>query len=406
MLHEAPHRWGGKAAAGDAPPRIPAAHAPFEAELVPATAIPAELREQWQALAGWAAEPNSFAEPWFVEASLRHFAPRDGAHLLIARSRGELVGTALFCTASRYGRTPVRHVENWRHHNQFLGAPLIRRGAEADFWRAALEQLDAADWASGFLHVTALAEGGPVHRGLVAAAASMDRACPVVHRERRPLLHSDLSPEDYFERNVSKKRRSEYRRLRSRLAEAGRLELRSLEDAAQVGPWSEEFLALESAGWKGEAGSALACAPATAAFFREAIAGAFAAGRLSFLRLDVDRRPIAMLTSFLAPPGAFGFKSAIDPDFARYSPGMLLQIDNLAILDQPEIEWMDSCASEQHPVASLWSEWRDLVRVSVRLSGFSRGLAYSGARLIEEGARLVGPRRRSASLPPGRGTAR
>ena len=68
---------------------------------------------------------------------------------------------------------------------------------------------------------------------------------------------------------------------------------------------------------------------------------------------------------------------------------MLLQIDNLDLLDRPEIAWADSCACEDHPVASLWSEWRTLVRVNVRLRGVGRAVSYGGAWLIEEGARLA-----------------
>jgi CelD/BcsL family acetyltransferase involved in cellulose biosynthesis len=360
-----------------------------------ASDIPPALREEWWALTEEAAQPNSFAEPWFVEASLPHFAPAGGLHLVQARKGGRLIGVATFGTAPRYGRAPLRHVENWRHHNHFFGAPLVRRGEETAFWTAALAALDEASWAKGFLHVTGLVENGPIHRGLTEAAASLGRGCPVVHRERRPLLQSDLDPEAYYERNVGRKRRSEYRRLRSRLAELGRLEVRELRIAEELDCWCDAFLALEAAGWKGEKGSAMACSAATAAFFRSAIASAFAAGRLHFLRLDLDGRPLAMLTSLLAPPGAFGFKSAFDESFARYSPGILLQLENLRILDRPDIDWTDSCASADHPVASLWSEWRSLVRVTVRLRGLSGLLSYGSARLLEEGARL-------ASRRPGR----
>jgi hypothetical protein len=347
------------------------------------------LRREWRALAESAAQPNSFAEPWFVEASLPELAPAGGLRLLQARRGGRLIGVALFKIESHYGRAPLAHVQNWRHHNHFFGAPLVRGGEEIPFWRAMLAALDAAPWARGFLHVSGLVENGPIHRGLAVAAESLDRGCPIVHRERRPLLQTTLLPGDYYQRNVGKKRRGEYRRLRNRLAELGRLEVRELRAAGDVSSWCDQFLALEAAGWKGKAGSAMAASPATAAFFRRAITGAFEARRLHFLRLDLDGRPVAMLSSLLAPPGAFGFKCAFDEAYARYSPGILLQIENLKMLERPDIAWTDSCASENHPIASLWSEWRSLVRVNVRLRGVSRLFSYGGARLLEEGARLA-----------------
>lgn len=351
--------------------------------------IPARLRTEWQALAELAEQPNSFAEPWFVEASLDSLAPKGGVRLLAVSAGDRLVGVALFAPAPRYGRVPLRHVRNWRHHNHFFGPPLIRRGEEVPFWQAILSTLDEASWASGFLHVSGIVDNGAVHRALVHAAALNGRTCPVVHREKRPLLDSDLSADEYYTRNVSAKRRGEMARKRRRLAELGRLDVRELNSAEEVEPWCAEFLALEAKGWKGKAGSAMAADPATTRFFRRAIAEAFAVGRLSFLRLDLDGRAIAMLTSFLAPPGAFGFKCTFDEDYARFSPGILLHIDNIRLLDRPGIEWIDSCANEDHPVASLWSEWRTLVRVNVRLRGVSRLLSYGGACLVEESARLT-----------------
>jgi hypothetical protein len=269
-----------------------------------------------------------------------------------------------------------------------MGTPLIARGEERDFWLAAIAELDGASWARGFLHVTGLAEGGPVHSGLVAAAEELSRGGATVHRETRPLLQTSLSAEEYYRRNVRSKRRSEHRRDRARLAELGTLELRQLDNPGDAPAWADEFLRLEAMGWKGMAGSALASHAATGGFFRDAISAAARSDRLQFLRLDLDGTPIAMTTCLLASPGAFGFKSAFDERYSRFSPGTLLQIDQLRILERKDIAWIDSCSRGKHPTSSLWSERRAIVRVTVRLAGFARGLAYGGARMLEEGAKL------------------
>jgi CelD/BcsL family acetyltransferase involved in cellulose biosynthesis len=343
------------------------------------------LLAEWQALAGQASEPNCFQEPWFVGAGLAHLAA-DGDVCLIEVRDGDLIGIIPLCVRSSLGRIPAPNVQNWRHHNDFLGTPLIRAGREADFWAALLAHLDAAPWARGFLHLNGLVEGGPVHAGLAAAAAKLGRPAPVVQRQKRAALASVLSPDAYFEQTVRKKKRKELKRLAARLAELGSVASRTLAAGEDWRPWCDAFLALERSGWKGRNGSALACAPESEAFFREALAGAAAAGRLQLRSLELDGRPIAMLVNFLVPPGSFSFKIAFDEDYARFSPGVLIQIDNLDILLRGEIAWMDSCAAENHPmIDSLWGERRTIVRVSVPLAGLRRRLVYAACRLVEGG---------------------
>ncbi|HEX8532968.1 MAG TPA: GNAT family N-acetyltransferase [Allosphingosinicella sp.] len=355
------------------------------------------LREQWPELEQCASEPNAFVESWFAGASLRHLdVPVDLKTIEVWQGRS-LLGLLPVHVADRYGRLKVRHVTNWLHYHSFLGTPLIRKGAEAAFWEAVLRLLDEQPWARGFLHVASLVEDGPVHRGLSQAAARLQRPCDVVYRTQRALLESDLSPGAYYEQTVRKKKRKELKRLSARLAELGRVEFRMLSSAEELEPWTDAFLELERSGWKGDRGSALACDPGTRGFFREAIEGAFHAGKLDFLRMDLDGRPIAMLVNFLSPPGSFSFKIAIDEDYARFSPGVLIQIENLRILERGGIEWMDSCATENHPmINSLWGERRHLVRVSVPLAGPLRQTIFRLCRTAEQASAALRGRRRTA----------
>lgn len=365
-----------------------AGHAPaagVRVEITQGDTIPPRLAGAWSDLAAAAAEPNSFAEPWFIAASLRHFCSEAPPRLLQVWEGQLLLGVMPLEIADTYGRLPLRFVQNWRHDQSFLGTPLVRAGAERAFWTAALRALDQARWAPGLFHLRAVVENGPVHRGLADAARDLGRGCAVVHRLQRALLDSDLSPRDYYERHVRKKKRKEIARLRNRLGELGPIRASVLADARDLPDWCETFLALEKAGWKGSNGSALGCEAHKAAFFRAALDEAWAAGRLQFRRLDVGERPLAMLVNFLAPPGSFSFKTAFDEEFARFSPGVLLQLENLDVLERRDIAWMDSCAAEDHPmIDSLWAERRTLVRVTVRLAGLRRGLIFALARSVEK----------------------
>ena len=366
------------------------------ARVTSADTITPSLRAAWSDLVTDAAEPNSFAEGWFVEAGLHHLARAADVRLLQVWEDGGLLGLLPLAVQTRYGRVPVRHVQNWNHANDFLGVPLIRAGHGEAFWTAALRTLDHAAWAPGFLHLNGLVEGGPAHAALVRAAGAHGRPCDVVHRSVRALLASQLSPDAYYADTVRKKKRKELGRLQRRLGELGALTSATLTSADEVAPWCDAFLRLEHAGWKGRAGSSLASAPGTEGFFRDAVAGAFDAGRLEFRRMDLDGAPVAMLINFVASPGSFSFKTAFDEAYSRYSPGVLIQLDNLSLMERPDIDWMDSCAAENHPmIDSLWAERRAVVRVSVPLSGWRRGAEFRIARTLENGsARLRDARRR------------
>lgn len=357
--------------------------APLDVHCTTIEEVPAGLAVEWAALAEEATEPNAFSEPWFVGPALRRLGGE--VRLFEARRDGRLVGLMPLAVPPRYYRLPIRMVQNWGHDQSLLGTPLIGKGEEMAFWRVLLATLDAAPWTSGFLHLRDLAEDGPVHHALAAACAETGRPCDIVYREARAMLHSDLAPDTYYETHVRKKKRKELARLRNRLAEQGRLEVRELARAEEVPAWAEAYLALEAAGWKGEAGCAMTMLPNRAALFHDILAGAFAAGRLHFLRLDLDGQPIAMLVNLLSPPGGFAFKTTFDERFARFSPGVLLQIDNLRVLGRPDLGWMDSCAAPDHPMIDhLWAERRSVVRLNVALKGTRRRAIFHTVRTLEK----------------------
>lgn len=393
--------YTGAELADEAPGDAASLPAPAWAEIHPARTAFDRLGPHWRDLAANASEPNAFAEPWFAAAALRHLEPASDMRMVeVWSGRGgepSLIGLLPLTILRGYARIPVSFTQNWLHAHSFLGAPLVRSGHEQDFWLAVLVALDGSQWARNFLHICKLVEHGPVHRALVSAAGQLGRPCDTVHRLERALLESDLSPLDYYERTVRKKKRKELKRLSARLGELGRVETRTLTAEEDLPGWCDAFLSLERSGWKGRGGSALGCSPSTEQFFREAIAGAFKAGKLDFLRLDLDGRSIAMLVNFLTPPGSFSFKIAFDEDYSRFSPGVLIQIENFRVLAREEIGWMDSCAVEEHPmINSLWGERRPIVRVTIPLGAGLRQLMFRICRTIENGSAALRLLRRPA----------
>lgn len=348
--------------------------------IVDPLALSDDLAAAWDRLADEASEPNPFAERWCLQSALHLLDPERQARLVMVRdgSGGSIIGVMPLAPAAKYGRLPLRHVTGWAHPNHFHGAPLVRAGMEDLFWSILLGWCDASNWAQTLVHLPRLTEDGPLHRALIGAARARGGAAVVVHREERALLESDLSPDAYWDQAVRAKKRKELRRQASRLAEEGRVSIRRWQSGDSIDRWIDAFLDLERRGWKGRAGSALASHGDTEAWFRAVVTGAAAAGRLDMRVLALGDRPLAMLINFLCAPGGFSFKTAFDEDYARFSPGVLLQQANLDLLSDPAIDWVDSCAAPGHPmIDSVWRERRRLVWVNVPLSSTPDRLRFA-----------------------------
>lgn len=343
-------------------------------------------RTRWQELAEAATTPNPFFEPWYLLPACEAFDTQGATRILTLEIGNELIGLLPLTSPKRYGRWPLPHLATWLHPNAFLGAPLVRAGCETLFWQALFDWADEDSSASRalFLHLPAMPLEQPLTQALFDVADREHRTAALVMREQRALLHSPLTPELYLERALPGKKRKELRRQRTRLGEQGELTFERHDDASAIAEWTEAFLTLEQRGWKGKSDSAMACAPSTAALFRQSLASAAALGKLERLSLNLDGQPIAMLANFLTAPGAFSFKTAFDEAYSRFSPGVLLQRENLALLSRPGIAWCDSCAAPDHPmIDSLWTERRPIGRISVALGGRLRRTIFETLLAIE-----------------------
>ncbi len=350
-----------------------------------------ERLAEWDALAARAAEPNPFYESWYLLPSLRAFDAERQVKLLRFECDGALAGLLPIAREPKYYRWPFPQLRGWAHDNCFLGAPLVAKGQGRAFWRALLDWADRNAGTALFLHLAHIPLSGPLHDALSAVLAEQNRPAALVLREERAMLASSLPADAYLEASLSGKKRKELRRQSNRLAELGEVHFTRDEGDAGLERWIDQFLELEHSGWKGSAGSALSSHHTTEALFREALAGAAAQGRLERITLWLDVEPLAMLVNFLTPPGAFSFKTAFDERYSRFSPGVLLQRENLALLGREGIDWCDSCAAADHPMIDhLWRERRAVGRISIGIGGGLRRALFRALARAELGRSPTG----------------
>ena len=185
------------------------------------------------------------------------------------------------------------------------------------------------------------------------------------------MLKGGYRTEAQLENALSGKKRKELRRLRARLESEGAIAFETLSDESALADWIADFLTLESSGWKGRAGTALASDAAGRTFFAQALENAFARGALRFSRLTLGARPIAMIVNFIERGDVYSFKIAHDEEFARYSPGVMLEIELMRALEnEPGFSFIDSCAAPDHKmINSLWRGRRAMAALNISGSG-------------------------------------
>jgi hypothetical protein len=96
--------------------------------------------------------------------------------------------------------------------------------------------------------------------------------------------------------------------------------------------------------------------------FRAIARGAFAKGRWMTLALRLDGRAVAMKCNLRSGTGAVAYKIAYDEAYARFSPGVLLELEHIRRLHEPGAPaWMDSGAAPNHPMIDhLWRDRRSI----------------------------------------------
>ena len=342
----------------------------------------------WLELGHSAETPNPFSEQWFLLPSLRQFDAEGQVHIASLVAGGRLVALMPIWRDGDYHGRFLPHLASWLHANIFCGEPLVAPGYSEEFWANLLGWCDTNHRTSAFLHLGNLPTDGRAFGTLKALAKRDGRSFVPVKRIERAALRHGLSPEEHLASAMGSKRRSELRRKRRRLEDSGTLVFSRHNDDAGLETWIDEFLALERAGWKGSEGSSLASASDTEALFREAISGAAANGRLERLAFHLDGQPVAMLCSFVTPPLSFGFKTAFDERFGKFSPGLLLQVENLDVLERSDIAICDSCSAPGHSmIEQIWTDRRELAMVTVGIGGKLRrriGAALSAIELRRE----------------------
>lgn len=333
-----------------------------------------DLVEELDYLCARTVEPNVFFNPRFLAPAMPRLEDRE-VRLAVIRDGDEersrlrlLVPFSVEKPPVPFGVTVMR---TWSSPFGPLGTPLLDRDDPAGVIEDFFDMLARPHLKlPPVLVLPEMRLDGPVATLIRTVAESRGLALVTTNEMQRPFLQSDLDGETYLKNSLRPHHFREFRRLRRRLGEKGKVEHVVARGVDETRLGVESFLTLEASGWKGRERTAMAIDRYRAAFAREALHRLSEQDLCRVHSLTLDGRPIACLIVLVEAGVAYTWKTAYDEAYASYSPGTLLMMDvTCQHLDDPNIEMTDSCAVPDHPVMSrLWTERRPVGTTVVGLT--------------------------------------
>jgi CelD/BcsL family acetyltransferase involved in cellulose biosynthesis len=338
--------------------------------------LDANGEQAWRRLAERSVDANPFFEPDFVIPAARHLGGR-GTGLLVLEEGGEWV-TCLPVT-NRATRLQVPVMAAWHTPYTFLGTPLVAPGGEDGLAELLLEGLRGT--VTGAAMLEQIPQESVAWRALEDAIARGD-VVPLLEREFdraafRPNGHGTELP-------LPSRRRADLRRTRRRLEERLGSEV-TFETNEPDDDTIERFLELESGGWKGEEGTALASRRSHAEFFADICRRFGRDGRMEIVSMSGGGRVVAMATMLRSGDCRYAFKIGFDEEFRKQAPGAQLIVELAERPPDGVPAFLDSCsAPDNETMNRLWPDRRDLMTVilarpGVRAGVMKRALKVAGA---------------------------
>ncbi|GAA3664812.1 hypothetical protein GCM10022202_28610 [Microbacterium marinilacus] len=371
--------------------------------------------ERWRALADRALEPNVYLDPRWLIPSQRLHPDAGDLMVLLAEDDDALRGLLAFTVEPAWRGLPFRAVST---AGRFLGThaerhhPLVDRDA-VDATVDALLSGVGEHGLPGLLVLHKFVGDGPLADALAATLSRHGMREEEVGRRAWAFARAGYAPPTPGRASADRVEDRQGVELPAELAlpTAGAKAVRNLrrsirglqaavDEPVALMDRSDEsdrvgaFLALQSAGWKGDAaagGLAMGLAPATAGWFR-AIAEAFQAdGDLRLFSLEAGDEVLHMAVNLRSGDGVFGFIDSYDERFSRFSVGHIGRVLGLARMSATDAErFFDPDLDPFYTSGTgLYPDRRDRVDLLVGTSASSRLLlrALPLARRVRDRAR-------------------
>ncbi len=350
---------------------------------------------RFAALAARSREPNPHMSPAAVGAA-RVLVPEDRI-VILAAWLSEALGSERLT-----GLWALRRQRDWR--TGFAAAltapllplyevsslPLLDADHAEDVMQAMLRHILAAGDLPCTLSLPLLPLEGPAFEALREACRATGSRLSTSERWQRTVMRPQPGDdaERYLRRALGQSYKKRMQQFRA-IARHGTVSFERLRGTAARDALPD-FLALEAAGWKGKAGTAIARLPQAGAYFASLATQFAACDALQLDTLRLDGRPLSMGLLIESAGTRHFLKIAYDEAQARHSPGRALTIAMLqADFAGTTPALFDSGAGDGVDAGTyVWGERRAMGNVLIRLGETKPGLPEGTARL-RQGLRLL-----------------
>lgn len=325
------------------------------------------LGPEWDALVRAMPRPTPFLLHAWLSTWTRHYGEGAGLAVHVARRDGRLVAALPLLVRRHLGLRTAR----------FLGG---RQSALADLLLAPGEEPSVG---------VALAARVPVSADLVdlyglptgsRIAEALGPTLEVVQRVEAPVL--DLTPgwEAVYEAKTTSKKRNLHRRRRRQLAELGRLEVVVARTPDELGPALEEAFRLHALRWEGRPDGSGFATVTGRRFHREALDALAELGVPRIVLLTIDGRAVAFHYYLAFEGRMYVHRLAFDPDFARFSPGLVNTLDTIEAASAEGLTRVEFLGGGERYKIELADGFEPLCH-GLGLAGDARARAVVAARL-------------------------
>jgi CelD/BcsL family acetyltransferase involved in cellulose biosynthesis len=322
----------------------------------------------WDDLVRGMPRPSPFLLHGWLVAWWRHEAEGATLAVQVARRGERLVGLLPLCVTRHRGLRVTA----------FLGgvhsalADLVVVDTEPQSTALAL-----AARAADLDHDLADLFGLPVGSRL---ADALGETLRLIERVEAPVLDLSRGWEAVYREKTDSKKRNLHKRRWRQLSELGELEVVRARSPEELGPALDDAIVLHEARWAGRPdGSGFATANGRL-FNREALTALARDDAARIVTLKLDGRPIAFHYYLVLANRMYVYRLAFDPEFARFSPGLLATLDALEWASEEGLERVEYLGGDERYKLEL-SDRLEPLNQGIGLARTSRGRVYVAARL-------------------------